>query len=124
MQRFFLSLPLSHRIGTEFFPDPDESQFTVYVKTTPGTRIEQTTEVARQVEQKIREAIPGKDIRIILINVGLRSIAGKGTNGTASVFTQNTGPDTGVVQVKLVTPDRRQRSAMTLMNAARKALSG
>ena len=121
---FFLSLPLSHRIGTEFFPDPDESQFTVYVKTTPGTRIEQTTEVARQVEQKIREAIPGKDIRIILINVGLRSIAGKGTNGTASVFTQNTGPDTGVVQVKLVTPDRRQRSAMTLMNAARKALSG
>ena len=121
---FFFSLPLSHRIGTEFFPEPDESQFTVYVKTAPGTRIEQTTEVARQVEQKIREVIPGKDIRIILINVGLRSIAGKGTNGTASVFTQNTGPDTGVVQVKLVTPDRRKRSAITLMDAARSALSG
>lgn len=121
---FVLSLPLAYRIGTEFFPEPDESQFTVYIKTTPGTRIELTTKVARDVEKVIRQAIPSKDIRIILINAGLRSIAGKGTNGTASVFTQNTGPDTALVQVKLVTPDRRKRSSMNLMNRARRALAG
>lgn len=121
---FVISLPLVHWIGTEFFPEPDESQFTVYVKTAPGTRIEITTEMARHVEKVIRKAIPAKDIRIILVNVGLRSTAGKGTNGTASVFTQNTGPDTGLVQVKLVTPDHRKTTSLELMNRARKALYG
>ncbi|MEC4683327.1 MAG: efflux RND transporter permease subunit [Nitrospirota bacterium] len=121
---FFLSLPLVKGIGTEFFPAPDESQFTVNLQEAPGTRIEVTTETAREIENLIRQVLPASEIRLIASNVGLRSSAGRGTNGAASVFTNNTGPDTGFVQVNLVDPDKRSETSDQAMERVRRAVAG
>jgi len=121
---FFLSLPLLKGIGTEFFPAPDESQFTVNIQEPPGTRIEITTETAKDIESLIRETLPKNEVRLIASNIGLRSTAGRGTNGAASVFTNNTGPDTGFVQVNLVDPDKRSETSDQAMDKVRRAVSG
>ncbi|MHB1605583.1 MAG: efflux RND transporter permease subunit [Leptospirales bacterium] len=121
---FLFSLPLIHFIGTEFFPAPDESQFTINIQTPPGTRIELTAQVSREVEDVVRKALPPKDVRLIASNIGLRNTAGRGTNGAASVFTANTGPDTAFVQVNLVSPDQRSENADQLMARVRTAMKG
>ena len=121
---FLLSLPLVHFIGTEFFPAPDESQFTINIQAPPGTRIELTTELAKDVENVIRKTLPPRDVRLIASNIGLRNTAGRGTNGAASVFTNNTGPDTAFVQVNLVDPDKRRESSDELMDRVRTAMKG
>ncbi|MHB1286424.1 MAG: efflux RND transporter permease subunit [Leptospirales bacterium] len=121
---FLFSLPLIHFIGTEFFPAPDESQFTINIQTPPGTRIELTAQVARSVEEVVQKSLPSKYIRVISSNIGLRSTAGRGTNGAASVFTANTGPDTAFVQVNLVSPDKRKETADQLMDRVRTAMRG
>ncbi len=121
---FLLSLPLIHFIGTEFFPAPDESQFMINIQAPPGTRIEITTEIAKDVEAIVRKTLSPKDIRIIASNIGLRNTAGRGTNGAASVFTANTGPDTGFVQVSLVDPDKRRETSDQLMDRVREAMKG
>ncbi|MDA8059632.1 MAG: efflux RND transporter permease subunit [Nitrospiraceae bacterium] len=121
---FFGSLPLIHFIGTEFFPVPDESQFTINIQAPPGTRIEVTTRIAKEIEDLIRKTLPPSDVRLVASNIGLRNTAGRGTNGAASVFTANTGPDTGFVQVNLVDPDKRQETADELMGRVRAAMRG
>ena len=121
---FLLSLPLLKGIGTEFFPAPDESQFTVNIQEPPGTRIEVTTQTAKEMEDLIRRTLPKSEVRLIASNIGLRSTAGRGTNGAASVFTNNTGPDTGFIQVNLVDPDKRSETSDQAMDRVRKAVSG
>ncbi len=121
---FFGSLPLIYFIGTEFFPAPDESQFTINIQAPPGTRIEITTQIAKKIEDLIRQTLPPSDVRLVASNIGLRNTAGRGTNGAASVFTANTGPDTGFVQVNLVEPDKRSETADQLMDKVRTAMRG
>ncbi|MHB8368554.1 MAG: efflux RND transporter permease subunit [Leptospirales bacterium] len=121
---FFLTLPLLKGIGTEFFPSPDESQFTVNIQEPPGTRIEITTKTARKIEDLVKKTLPPGEIRLVASNIGLRSTAGRGTNGAASVFTSNTGPDTGFVQVNLVDPEKRSESSDQAMERVRKAVAG
>ena len=120
---FILSLPLLKGIGTEFFPAPDESQFTVNMQEPPGTRIEVTAETTREMEALIRRTLPKSEVRLIASNIGLRTTAGRGTNGAASVFTNNTGPDTGFIQVNLVEPDKRTETSDQAMDRVRKAVS-
>ena len=121
---FFGSMPLIHFIGTEFFPAPDESQFTINIQAPPGTRIEVTTQITKKIENLIRDTLPPSDVRLVASNIGLRNTAGRGTNGAASVFTANTGPDTGFVQVNLVEPDKRQETSDQLMDRVRTAMHG
>ena len=121
---FFLTLPLLKGIGTEFFPAPDESQFTINIQEPPGTRIEITTQTAKEMEDLVRKTLPPGEIRLIASNIGLRSSAGRGTNGAASVFTTNTGPDTGFVQVNLVDPEKRSENSDQAMERVRKVVAG
>src|SRR5919204_2036490 len=54
---FVASLFLSKRIGTEFFPDTDESQFQIIYKTPIGTRVELTEKVTERIEDGVRRAL-------------------------------------------------------------------
>ena len=47
-----MSLFLKRFIGTEFFPDSDESQFAVNFKAPIGTRVERTEVVAERIEER------------------------------------------------------------------------
>jgi hydrophobe/amphiphile efflux-1 (HAE1) family protein len=121
---FGVSLFIKRFIGSEFFPDSDESQFTVNFKAPIGTRVEKAELVADTIEQAVNKNLvnDGKPTATTMIaDVGLPL-------GRTAVFSQNTGPHSGLVQVNLVPRTERRRSdvqaAETVRAALRDALPG
>lgn len=64
----FCTIPF---IGRDFFPDVDAGSFRLHVRTPPGTRIEQTEEIFKQVEAEIKRTIPAKELNVIVDNIGV-----------------------------------------------------
>ena len=95
---FALSLFLYPWIGAELFPDVDAGVFEVRVKTTPGTRIEETEKLVMKLEETIKEVIPEKEIETLMANIGLPT--GKGA-GFSTMLSPNSGPDTAFLVVTL-----------------------
>ena len=58
-------------IGTDFFPTVDAGQIRLHVRTSPGTRIEETERLFADVENSIRRIIPKEDVSDIIDNIGL-----------------------------------------------------
>jgi multidrug efflux pump subunit AcrB len=58
-------------IGTDFFPRVDAGQIRLHVRAPAGTRIEETEEYFKQVEQTIRQTVPPAELSDILDNIGL-----------------------------------------------------
>jgi CzcA family heavy metal efflux pump len=110
---FGLSCVLVTTIGRDFFPDTDESQFTVFIKEPVGTRMEVTEKSAILVEKTIREAVGDDNIQTIVTSTGIPS-------GRSALFTANTGPHSAQIQVNLVSPDRRKLTDVALMEKVRK----
>ena len=100
----FSSGPLFMKIGKNFLPTDDQSEFEVTVRLQPGASLEGTDQVLRSVEKELR-ALPG--IRNLLTTVG------------ADVRRQ---VDRGSVIVELVKPEDRKETQEALMIAARKNL--
>ena len=112
---FALSLLLAKRIGTEFFPDSDESQFQVIFKTPIGTRVEKTEQVSARMEQTIWKTLPKPVVTTLLTDVGL-------PGGRTALFTANTGPHTGNIGVNLVPKGERSISDVRATEDVRRAL--
>jgi len=91
---FVLSLGLYPLVGKAYFPRTDPSQFVINVKAPTGTRLEITDQLISQVEQVVRSAVPSKELKIIVSNIGT-------TPGFSSMYTSNSGPHTAFVQVGL-----------------------
>ena len=91
---FILSLGLYPFIGEAYFPRTDPSQFVINLKAPIGTRIEMTDQLVQKVEQVVREAVPKKDLKIIVSNIGVQA-------GFSAIYTPNSGPHTAFVQVGL-----------------------
>jgi CzcA family heavy metal efflux pump len=100
-------------IGTDFFPDTDESQFTVFMKLPVGTRVEVTEQAAKRMEQTILDAAGVENVRTMVSAVGLPT-------GRSALFTGNTGPHAAQVQVNLVEPSARQERDTALLERVRK----
>jgi hydrophobe/amphiphile efflux-1 (HAE1) family protein len=113
------SLTLFKKIGTEFFPESDEGQFTVNYKTPIGTRVERTEAVAERVEGAIRTALGnGPDsffFNTMLSDCGLPL-------GRTALFSPNSGPHAGNTQVNLVSKSLRPMSDVEAGERVRKAL--
>ncbi|HET6284692.1 MAG TPA: efflux RND transporter permease subunit, partial [Polyangia bacterium] len=58
---FGLSMLVKSRIGTEFFPDTDESQFSVSFKAPIGTRVERTEQVSKTIEGAVAKHLGSGD---------------------------------------------------------------
>lgn len=115
---FVASLGLLKVIGTEFFPDSDEGQFSVIYKTPIGTRVERTELVAKRVEEiAARELTDGTKVRFttMLSDNGL-------PGGRTALFTTNTGPHAGNLQVNLVPKGDRPYTDVEATNRVRTAL--
>ncbi len=84
-----LSLGLAPTLGQDFFPSIDSGAIRIHLRAPTGTRIEETTLLTNQVEQKIRSIIPPKRVASIVNNIGL-PISGinisYGNSGTIGVF--------------------------------------
>jgi multidrug efflux pump subunit AcrB len=63
----FLLLPF---VGRDFFPRVDAGQLRLHVRAASGTRLENTKLIFSRVEEELRRVIPGKEIELILDNIG------------------------------------------------------
>jgi multidrug efflux pump subunit AcrB len=83
------SLVLIPFLGQDFFPTVDAGEFKLHIRAKTGTRVEETAKLCDQIEDKIRQEIPGKELDGILDNIGLPysginlSYSNSGVIGTA-----------------------------------------
>ncbi len=110
---FIGSLTLIPRIGTEFLPVSDESQFRIVLRAPVGQRVEKTEQQVTEVERVLRTVIPSNELETIVSSTGILS------QGRASLFNPNTGPHTSSIQVYLVSPEKRTRTQVDIMNDVR-----
>jgi multidrug efflux pump subunit AcrB len=97
-----LSLGLAMFLGEDFFPSVDSDAIKMHFRAPTGTRIEETTRLADEIERKVRAIIPPDRVTSIVDNIGL-PISGinisYGNSGTIGDFdgdiliTLNEGPD-------------------------------
>jgi multidrug efflux pump subunit AcrB len=57
--------------GTDFFPQIDAGLIQIHVRAPPRTRIEVTEKIFQDIEDKIRQTIPPKNLGLIIDNIGL-----------------------------------------------------
>jgi hydrophobe/amphiphile efflux-1 (HAE1) family protein len=107
-------LPL---VGTEFFPESDESQFLVQVRAPVGTRVEETERLIKKMEDIIRASTKPEEIKTIVATIGV-------PNGRSGLFSRNTGPHTATLQVYLSDPDQRARDHKQIFDSIRPKLAG
>ena len=107
------SLTLVPLIGTEFLPVSDESQFRIVLRAPVGQRVEKTEQQVSEVERVLRANIPTTELEMIVSSTGVLS------QGRSSLFNPNTGPHTSSIQVYLVSPDKRNRTQVEIMNDVR-----
>jgi hydrophobe/amphiphile efflux-1 (HAE1) family protein len=121
---FFVgSLQLKKLVGSEFFPETDESQFSINYKTPIGTRVEKTEEVTQRLEKIVQaQLVPmhvgGKETPIyttILSDTGLPL-------GRTAIFSTNTGTHSANLQVNLVPRVNRPISDVVAAEKIRAAL--
>jgi multidrug efflux pump subunit AcrB len=91
----------------------DESQFRIVVRAPVGQRVEKTEQQVAAIERVLRETIPPVELETIVSSTGVLG------QGRSSLFNPNTGPHTSVVQVYLVSPDKRRRNQVQIMNEVR-----
>ncbi len=110
---FASSLALVPKIGTEFLPVSDESQFRIVLRGAVGQRVEKTEQQVAEVERVLRAQIPAEELGTIISSTGVLA------QGRSSLFNPNTGPHTSVISVYLVSPDKRTRNQVQIMNDVR-----
>jgi multidrug efflux pump subunit AcrB len=100
---FVASMFLRKKIGSEFFPETDEAQFTINYKTPIGTRVEKTELVTERIEKVIEQTlapVKGKNGEVPLYTTMISDTGLPG--GRTALFTANTGSHAANVQVNLV----------------------
>ena len=58
-------------VGTDFFPTVDAGLIQLHVRAPGRTRIEVTEQIFHDIENKIRDSIPARDLGLVLDNIGL-----------------------------------------------------
>ena len=121
---FIASFGLVKQIGSEFFPETDESQFTVSFRAPIGTRVERTEDAAIRIENIIKKTLgePGSGqgdehaVRTMVASAGLPG----GRSGMR--FSSGTGTHAGSVSVNLISPQKRTSTDIELSDKLRAAL--
>lgn len=121
---FFASLWLTKLIGTEFFPETDESQFRVNYTAPIGTRVEKTEQISQRIEKRLGQVLPpqisknGKPRPLYHTTISNNGIpAGRG-----GLFANTTGPHSGRLQVNLIPKTERPISDIQAVSRLRQAL--
>jgi hydrophobe/amphiphile efflux-1 (HAE1) family protein len=119
---FVATMFLKRYIGSEFFPNSDESQFQIAYKTPIGTRVEWTEKVTARLEETVLRVL-GKDkakngspvVTTMISDTGLPA-------GRTALFTTNTGPHSGSLSVNLVPHVDRHLDDEALAQKVREAV--
>jgi multidrug efflux pump subunit AcrB len=89
-----LAFSLYPLLGVAFFPRTDPGQFVVNIKAPSGTRIEVSEQYIKKVEDIVRQVVPDNELGMIVSNIGI-------TPDFSAIYTPNSAPHTGFVQVSL-----------------------
>ena len=68
---FLASLALVPLIGSEFFPNSDESQFRITLRAPIGTRVEETEKMVARIEEMVRQNLQPGELKSIVSTVGI-----------------------------------------------------
>ncbi|EEF61573.1 efflux RND transporter permease subunit [Pedosphaera parvula] len=110
---FVLSLGLFKFVGISYFPRTDPGQFVINLKAPTGTRIENTEDFIKKVEEIVREEVDKDDLGIVVANIGI-------TPDFSAMYTSNSGQHTAFVQVSL--REKHKRGSYDYMERVRRRL--
>ncbi len=110
-----VSLGLIKFIGTEFFPDQDEGQFSLTIKLPVGTRVEESDRAVRIIESVLQANIP--EIQAMITDIGIPSAR------SGNFFGRNSGSHSANIQVALVPAEERKRSIFQIVREIRPKLA-
>jgi multidrug efflux pump subunit AcrB len=65
------TLAIAPLLGTDFFPTVDAGLIRLHVRAPPSTRLEQSERIFAEVERKIRQVIPARELGSVLDDIGL-----------------------------------------------------
>jgi HAE1 family hydrophobic/amphiphilic exporter-1 len=112
---FFASIMLMSQIGAEFIPQSDEGRLTMSVELVPGTRLEETSKIAREIDGIIAEGYPE-------VVVNSASAGSEENAGIAAIF-MSTGSNIINYSLSLTDASERERSVWDVAEALRQDLS-
>ncbi|MCU0661054.1 MAG: efflux RND transporter permease subunit [Myxococcota bacterium] len=115
---FLGSMMLFPLLGSEFFPQTDESQFSIIAKAPIGTRVEVTEQKVGLIEQAVRDALGDEHIISVLADVGVRQ------SGMGAIWSGNSGPHAANLRVRLVAPEKRTFTDRQAADRVREKLAG
>ncbi len=61
-------------VGRDFYPLVDGGQMKLHVRVPAGMRLEATAKIFHEIENKIREVIPERDLELIVDNIGVNAV--------------------------------------------------
>ncbi len=97
---FVISFFLMGMLGSQFFPESDQSEFNVVVNASPGSSLEQTSIICEKIEANLREK---PEVKLVLTTIG---------SGNDPVTKAN-------ILVKLVPTHERKKSDKMIMSEIR-----
>ncbi len=112
---FGLSIVMSTRLGAEFMPQTDESNFSISIELQSGTRVDKSVEVARKVDNILQNEFP--EVNLISTSAGADD-----EGGFMSMF-QSTGSNIINYMVGLVDVEERERSVWEIAEEMRAHLA-
>ncbi|HUT72088.1 MAG TPA: efflux RND transporter permease subunit [Desulfatiglandales bacterium] len=107
---FAMSLATVPRLGMDFFPKMDQSNFEMAVERAPGTSLKSTEMTFRQIEDIIHETIP--ELKNQNSDIGVGEAFGAFAKGSYA----------GQIRVNLIDKEKRDRTQREVESALRKRL--
>ncbi|MBM4387229.1 MAG: efflux RND transporter permease subunit, partial [Deltaproteobacteria bacterium] len=102
---FILPFALFPLVGFELMPESDQNEVRVEFDLPPGTRLEETSKAAKEIEEIVFKEVPELD----------RMISVAGNPG----YWRTSGEESGFVSVKLIPKGKRSRSSADIAQALR-----
>ena len=91
---FLASIAIYPLVGTELFPQTDAGAFRINFRAPSGSRIEETTAMARRIEGIVNRTILPGDLDMVVSNIGLAP-------SISAIYSPNAAEDSGFIQVEL-----------------------
>lgn len=107
---------VAERLPSQFFPSIDESMERIYVRLSPGTSLQESSEKIQEMGETLRKELPPGIVKLVLTNVGSPKAARSAMNNP------NWGPHMGFIRLELVDPEHRSISQDALSNQIRAIL--
>lgn len=112
---FFGSIFLVSKVGIDFMPQSDQGRFSMSVELNPGTRLERTTDIAREVDNYLQNNF--SEIKVVSTSSGSDE-----EGGLAAIF-QETGSNIINFNIRMSDATERERSVWEIAEEVRKKLN-